>query len=81
MQIKFKQEIYDIKKGDNLLSFIFKINPNVEQSQFCKKGECRKCYSIIMNTGSYSTIEVLACQTGIYSPTRIVALPKILSKK
>ena len=81
MQIKYKQSKYNVKKGENLLSFIFDINKIVDQSQFCRKGQCKKCYTIIMKSGSYSTREVLACQTGIYSDTRIVALPKILSKK
>ena len=81
MQIKYKHSEYDIKKGENLLSFIFSINKTVDQSQFCQKGQCKKCYSIIMNSGSASTREVLACQTGVYSLIRIVALPKILSNK
>ncbi len=81
MQIKYKHSVYNVKNGKNLLDFIFSINENIEQTQFCQKGQCKKCYSLIMNTGSYSTREVLACQTGVYSPIRIVALPKILSEK
>lgn len=80
-QIKYKTNIHDIKKGVNLLDFIFSINTGVNKEEFCKEGRCKKCYSIIMKTGSYSTQEVLACQTGVYSSIRIVALPKVLSKK
>jgi len=80
MQIQYKNSVYNVKNGKNLLDFIFSINKNIEQSHFCKKGQCKKCYSMVMNTGAYSTREVLACQTEIYSSIRIVALPKILSK-
>jgi len=80
-QIKYKTNIHDVKKGINLLDFIFTINTIDNKETFCKEGRCKKCYSIIMKTGSYSTMEVLACQTGVYSPIRIVALPKVLSKK
>jgi len=81
IKIKYKHQVYDVKKGDNLLSVIIDINDIKDYSHFCKEGRCKKCYSIIMNPGSYSTNEVLACQTTVYSPIRIVALPKILSKK
>ena len=79
MQIRYKRLLYEVKEGENLLSFIFSINQNINKKQFCTKGQCRKCYSTIMDSGSYHTREVLSCQTAIYSPIRIVALPKILA--
>jgi len=81
MQIKFKHDEYNVTNSSNLLDFIFSINTKIDKSQFCKEGRCKKCYSIIMNRGAHSTREVLACQTGVYSDIRIVALPKNLSKK
>jgi len=78
MQIKYRKSSYHIEKGITLLDFIFSINRNINKNFFCQEGNCKNCYAIIMEQGTYQTREILACQTKINYPIRIVALSKNL---
>ena len=79
MKIKIKKSYYDIEKNTNLLDFILKINNKKNESLFCKKGQCKNCYVMILNTSTYETKEILACQTRVYGEMKVIALSKNLS--
>jgi len=77
-KIKIKKDIHDAKPGTVLIDFFFELNTNIDQSIFCKEGNCKNCYTAIMRPGKLNIQEVLACKTKIYSDLRVISARKSL---